>query len=207
MLKADVRTAVFDTIGVALKAGGFQGSRRDMQFRRVVPGGVHKVVMTEADYRPIYRLNLFVAVRVDAIEAITLPFSRMVPEAWERSNTLHVGPAFFGGASRYEIGNEPELLAAAAELGTLFETRMLPWLESSTDLASIERHLNTPGGHVGQLTDLDTYAFAGLAAASLCGRQDLDALAARYLAEMKARNFTHTIERFEQLARHLGAMV
>jgi hypothetical protein len=204
MLKADVRNAVFETIAASLKAGGFQGSRRDMRFRRVVPGGAHEVVMTEADYRPLYRLNLFVAVRVDAIEAITLPFSRVVPDHWERSNTLQVGPAFFGGARRYEIRNESELLAAAAELGTLFETRMMPWLDSSTGLASIEQQINTPGEHPGLLSDLTTYAFAGLAAASLCGRQDLDTLVARYTTEMKERNFNDASERLVQLARHLG---
>lgn len=53
-------------------------------------------------------------------------------------------------------------------------------------------------------TDLDSYAFGGISAGSLCGRHDLDALTARYLAEMHARDFTDAIERFETLVRHMG---
>ncbi|KQY50490.1 hypothetical protein ASD14_12330 [Lysobacter sp. Root494] len=204
MLKDDVRNAVFEAIATPLKAAGFKGSRREMSFRRVVPGGVHTLGMPLADYRPTYVFNLLVTVRVDAIEAITLPFSRIVTKYWERSSTLIIGPEFFDAPREHRIRNEAELLIAVAESAALFEGRMLPWLDASTDLASIERQLNAPVRHPGQYTDLDSYAFAGLAAASLCGRQDLDALAARYLAEMKARNFTDTIERFQAFVQQMG---
>jgi hypothetical protein len=204
MQKDDVRNAVYQAISTPLKAAGFKGSKRDMSFHRAVPGGAHWVAMPLADYRPTYYFSLFVKARVDAVEAITLPFSRVVPEYWDRSCTLSVGPEFFGAPREHRIENEAELRAAAAECAALFETRMLPWLDTATDLASIERQLNAPGPHPGQNTGLDKYAFAGIAAASLCGRQDLDALAARYLAEMRARNFSQTIERFQAFAQHMG---
>lgn len=204
MLKADVRNAVYDAIAAPLRAAGFKGSRSDMSFRRLVPGGAHTVAMALGDFRPVYKFNLFVGARVDAVEAIRLPFSRMSPEAWEKSSSFTVGPEFFGAPREHEIEGEAELLAAAAASGALFEHHMLPWFDTSTDLASIERLLNGSDRRPGQYTRVDTYAFSGIAAASLCGRQDLDALTARYLAEMQAANHTHTIERFEAFVRHMG---
>jgi hypothetical protein len=181
-----------------------KGKKKDLEFVRSTVGGSQRIGFSLVDYRPMYRFAILTSFRIDAVENLQNPFTGIRPESWHETATLMVGEKEFGRSVEFDVTSEAEIAQAMEVLNQRFRETILPFLDVNADLPAIEHLLNgsqdRPSGG-----PLDSYAMAGVAAAAVCRRPDLDDIIVLHRKRI-SNYYEEARERFEALVAHISTL-
>jgi hypothetical protein len=204
MDKSQVREAIYQGLSRILVPAGFKGKKKDLAFVRSMVGGSQKIEFSLVDYRPMYRFAILTSFRVDAVEDLKNPFEGIRPESWHETATLRVGEEKLGVGVRFDVTSEAEIAQAMDVLDQRFRETILPFLDAHADLPAIERMPNgsqdRPSGG-----PLEKYAMAGVAAAVVCRRPDVDDIIALHRKRISGY-YEEARQRFEALVAHISTL-
>ncbi len=186
MKKSEVRDAVYRELAPFLP--GWKLVKKDEAFVRAIAGGTQKVLVPLIDYNPEFRFSLVLATRLDAVEALFNQFSGAPATAKGTTLTAMTQLAYFfpGEAKKqYSVRTEADIHAAAAELGALLSTMILPFLDQHADLAALDRAMNGADPQF-DTSDLTSRTMHALVVARLASNPRFEELATTYQNAMQA---------------------
>jgi len=168
MKKIEVNSLIYNGIVKLLGSAGFKGKKSESKFKRKTTYEFQEIGHPVWDYNPTFAFSFFVTIRIDEIEDILGEvFSRSAKDC-SKTPTVTLQEKFFIGKNlRFEVQSEKEIETALNELNKTFETSVIPALDSYTDLALLERLLNSQL-ETSHSINLEVVANAGVLAAALC---------------------------------------
>jgi hypothetical protein len=206
MNKQEARTAIFYEFAKLLEPLGFKGKKSESSFTRKTDYGLQQVGFPLWDYNPVFASSFNIGLRFDAVQDLVNPFSAYVPDFWDKSLTVILGPEYLVGQPlEFELRSVDETKAVMTGIGKIFSEHVFPLLERCQTLGAVERLLNDSEGK-NFITRLDDRAISGVAAAALCHRPDYSAIVEKY-RRLLSGHIEPVRQRFEALVAHLAANI
>jgi hypothetical protein len=205
MNKTEVRDLIYRELAPLLP--GFKAKPREESFVRTIPDGKQAVMVAIFDYKPEFRFSLTLAIRLDPVQEIVNQFSGSPPKYHKiTTTTLTQLDWFFPGEPRpkqYSVTSEGDIVAAVKQLAPTIEQKILPFLDRYKDVAAIDEMVNRLDPSPDS-THMPVRGMTALTVARLAGNPDFEALAAKYLSDLRSapplvQKYTALIEHLRQL--------
>ena len=206
MNKQEARTAIFDGFAKLCGPLGFKGKKSESSFTRKTDHGFQQLGFPLWDYNPVFAFSFNVGLRFDAVQNVVNPFSAYLPDYWDKSTTVILGPEYFVGRPlEFKVRSVEEISDVMTEIGKVFSENVFPLLEHCQTLGAVERLLNDSEGKI-FISHLDDRAISGVAAAALCRRPDYTAIVEKY-RQLLSGHVEPIRQRFEAVVAHVTANI
>lgn len=177
------------------------------QFRRVTPTGFQSIILNWIPGEDVQVLEVYLAVRHDAVEDLAEPFTSGLPEVQSSNFTLFtpLGNLFEQAVQRFNIYSEEDILPVVAALQKGILSRGISFLERYTRLENIDNLYNSdPNSPFAFLNSHLHRCMRAIAIARLSLRPDFELLAASYREQLNQLGVTEMVlDRYDRLWRFL----
>lgn len=189
----EVRDVIYDGLMEVLRPYGFKRRYSGTQdLVLLFPGGWFRVVAPIVDWAPLYRVSVFVQIRLDEVVALTQCIERRPKSAQDEDACGIVRYVFFSPErEHFEIRARHDLCAAIAEIGSLMSTTFIEALGQCRDYASFDKLIN-PADDSQSMLAFDLSLAARVIVARFAGNPAYAEIAARGVARLKGLNHVNS---------------
>jgi hypothetical protein len=186
MTKAYVFNQTTKEVTDFLNEHGFQYKKSHGRIMKLIDDGFFGIIINIIDYRPVFQIEMYLGVRLDAIEEIVNRFLEWTfanPKFMKYTETISTSyKALSGAKDNYiEVESESQLQERIKELTLLIKEKGLVFFEKNRSLNNVNLHkkqiiLNDTSGIAHILTNL----MQSLTLMKLCNDPDFDVLSEKY---------------------------
>jgi len=186
MTKAYVFNQTTKEVTDSLNEQGFQYKKSHGRVIKLLDDGFHVIIINVIDYRPIFQIEIYLGVRLDAVEEIVNRFLQWTfasSKFMKYTETISTSYKALSGAKEnyLEVESESQLQDGINEITLLIKEKGLAFFEKYKNLNNVnlykkESILNDTSGISHILTNL----MQSLTLMKLCNNPDFDELSERY---------------------------
>jgi hypothetical protein len=175
-------------------------------FVRIGDGFRQSIIIPLRDYADAFQFSLTFGIRLEAVEALFLPFSGILPEYHVSSHTCLMNlNEFVPDLDRLTVYDDATIQRAVDQLTPHITNEILPFFDSHRDVRSLDHLMNRKGLPYREPAYLWAFAMHAAIVARLAQNLDFDTLVERYRHEI--RDFDDDDkERYEKLVAHLRSL-
>ncbi len=209
MIANAIETELQRRLGVLLEPRGYKLAKIDPHiegFVRAGDGIRQSIVVPVWDYADAVQFSLTICTRLEAVEALFLPFSGILPEYHVSSDTclMKLG-AFVPEPERITVYDATTIQMAVEQLSPCIIRQILPFLDEHRDVKSLDHLMNDQGVPHRESAYLWSFAMHAVILARLAQNPDFDRLVERYRNEIREWDDDDK-DRYEKLVERLRSL-
>lgn len=143
MNKNSIKKVVFSELKNDLLEYGFDADLKNNLFKKVNESGFHRISIEIKDYKPLFKLEFGLAIRIDEVVKFYNPLGFMNPNYFNETVCLTCSMQELTGQEKdYEIWGAEQITESCKDFLGILTQLGLSWFEKHSNIKALDEELN-----------------------------------------------------------------